>query len=47
VPNEPFNLALPENYGGNPLASLNARNGAEQPFHAHVIHVTVTDVVAK
>jgi hypothetical protein len=46
VPNQP-GLLLPATYGGEPLASLNVMTGANQPFHAHLIHVLVTNVVAK
>ncbi len=46
VPNEP-GLLLPKQYGGQPLASLNVVTGDQQPFHSHILHVVVTDVVAK
>ena len=31
---------------GKQVSSLNIRNGAAQPFHAQVIHITVTNVAA-
>jgi hypothetical protein len=43
VPNEP-NLVVPTMYMGQPVSGLNTRNGAAQPFHAQIIHVTVTAV---
>lgn len=46
VPNEP-GLLLPKQYGGQPLASLNVVTGDQQPFHSHILHVVVTDVVTK
>jgi hypothetical protein len=45
VPNEP-NLVIPTTYLGQPVASLNTRNGASQPYHAQIIHITVTSVTA-
>ena len=46
VPNEP-GLAVPTMYGGKPVAAMNVVNQAAQPFHAQMVHVTVTDVVLK
>jgi len=43
VPNEP-NLVIPTMYMGQPVSGLNTRNGSAQPFHAQIIHVTVTAV---
>ena len=43
VPNEP-NLVVPTTYLGEPVSAFNARNGAAQPFHSHIIHITVTDI---
>jgi hypothetical protein len=34
-------------YGGKTTASMAPDFGAVQPWHAQMIHVTVTDVVAK
>jgi hypothetical protein len=45
VPNE-ANLVFPTTYNGRPLAALNSRNGAAQPFHAQLIHLRVTGVTA-
>ncbi|HYP88054.1 MAG TPA: hypothetical protein VEQ59_07865, partial [Polyangiaceae bacterium] len=45
LPNEP-DLALPSMYGGKSLASLNVVNGAVQPYHSQLVHVTVTKVEA-
>jgi hypothetical protein len=47
VPNEP-GLAVPATYGSQPVNnSFNVVNGAQQPFHAQMVHVTVTNVVEK
>lgn len=43
VPNEP-GLEVPAMYGGVSTASLNVVNGATQPWHAQMVHITVTDV---
>lgn len=43
VPNEP-GLQVPPMHGGVSTASLNVINGATQPFHAQIIHITVTNV---
>ncbi len=45
VPHEP-GLAVPETYGGKPVSELNLINGAQQPFHSQIVHVTVTKVEA-
>jgi hypothetical protein len=45
VPNEP-NLVVPTTYLGEPVSAFNPRNGAAQPFHSHIIHITVTDLKA-
>jgi hypothetical protein len=45
VPNEP-SLVVPTNYMGQPVSGLNLRNGASQPFHSHIFHITVTAVSA-
>jgi hypothetical protein len=45
VPNEP-NLVVPTTYLGEPVSAFNPRNGAAQPFHSHIIHITVTKLVA-
>jgi len=46
VPHEP-GLQVPQMFGGQPVSSINAINGAQQPFHAQIVHITVTNVVAK
>ncbi len=46
VPNEP-GLDIPALHGGRSVAELNAVNGAQQPFHAQVIHVRVLNVTLK
>ena len=46
LPNEP-DLALPTLYGGKSVASMNVVNGAAQPYHSQLVHVTVTKVEAK
>jgi hypothetical protein len=33
-------------YLGDPITAVNTRNGANQPFHAQILHITVTAVVA-
>jgi hypothetical protein len=43
VPNEP-NLTLPAMYMGRTVASMNARNGAAQPFHSQIFHIVVMAV---
>ena len=43
VPNEP-NLVVPTTYLGMPVSAFNARNGANQPYHSHIIHITVLSV---
>jgi len=37
---------LPAMYMGQPITELNTRNGGGQPFHAQVLHITVTAVTA-
>ncbi|MEN9579932.1 MAG: hypothetical protein RJA70_2941 [Pseudomonadota bacterium] len=46
VPNEP-NLVLPATFGGRPIAEINVMTQGMQPWHSQIIHVTVTDVVAR
>jgi len=47
VPNEP-GLAVPATYAGKPVnEQFNVVNGANQPFHAQIVHVTVTNVELK
>ena len=52
IPNEP-NIALPPQYMDPslqkvvPLALLNSVNGATQPWHAQIGHLTITSVFAK
>jgi len=43
IPGEP-SLKIPATYMGKPVSGLNTRNGANQPFHAQIFHVTVTAV---
>jgi hypothetical protein len=43
VPNEP-NLVMPTMYMGRTVASMNARNGAAQPFHSQIFHIVVMAV---
>lgn len=43
VPNDP-NLVVPTTYLGEPVSQFNARNGAAQPFHSHLIHIRVTAI---
>jgi hypothetical protein len=43
IPGEP-NFVVPTMYMGGAVQSLNLVNGASQPFHAQIIHVTVTAV---
>jgi hypothetical protein len=45
VPNEPA-LQVPAMYMGQSVASINLRNGATQPFHAQILHITVTAAAA-
>ena len=46
VPNEP-GLAVPATYGGKPVdMTFNIVNGAQQPFHSQMIHISVVSVVA-
>ncbi len=46
VPNEP-GLVVPTTHGGTPVTDMNKVNGAVQPFHAQIVHVTVTKVELK
>ncbi len=46
VPNEAA-LQIPATYGGVATSSLNAVNGAVQPWHAQIVHVTVKAVAEK
>jgi hypothetical protein len=43
IPNEP-NVTIPTMWQGKSVASLNTRTGTSQPFHAQILHVTVTGV---
>jgi hypothetical protein len=43
IPNEP-NVVIPSTYLGTPMENFNTRNGANQPFHAQGMHLTVTGV---
>jgi hypothetical protein len=43
IPGEP-NLAVPASYMGQATSGLNTVNGATQPFHAQILHITVTNV---
>ena len=43
IPNEP-SVVIPATYLGTPMENFNTRNGANQPFHAQGMHLTVTDV---
>ena len=45
IPNEPT-AVIPTMWHGQAVSSLNTRNGAMQPFHAQVIHITVLSVTA-
>jgi hypothetical protein len=44
IPNEPT-VVIPPTYLGDPITAVNTRNGANQPFHAQILHITVTAVV--
>jgi hypothetical protein len=43
IPNEP-NVVIPSSYLGTPMENFNTRNAAAQPFHAQLMHITVTAV---
>ena len=45
IPNEP-NVVIPDSFLGMPMATFNTRNGNAQPFHAQLMHITVTAVSA-
>ena len=45
LPNDP--VAVPTMYGGQTSASMNVVNGSTGPWHAQMIHLTVTNVVEK
>jgi len=45
IPSEP-NLVIPTKYQGKNVADLNTITGAKQPYHAQLIHITVTAVAA-
>jgi hypothetical protein len=45
VPSEPT-LKVPTMYMGKPVSSINLLNGANQPYHAQIIHITVNSVAA-
>lgn len=46
IPGEP-NLAIPAQHGGRSVADMNVVNGAQQPYHAQIVHVRVLDVTLK
>jgi hypothetical protein len=47
IPNEP-GLSVPTSYGGEPVdLGFNVINGAQQPFHTQVVHVSVLSVMRK
>ena len=39
-------MKIPATYMGQPVTGLNTRNGSGQPFHAQILHITVTAVAA-
>jgi hypothetical protein len=43
IPNEP-SVVIPASFLGMPMGGFNLRNGASQPFHAQIMHITVTAV---
>jgi hypothetical protein len=45
VPSEPT-LKVPTMYMGKQVSSINLLNGANQPYHAQIIHITVNSVAA-
>jgi hypothetical protein len=45
IPNEP-NVMIPAMYMNQPVSGINLRNANAQPFHAQILHITVTNVVA-
>jgi len=45
IPSEP-NLVIPTKYMGKNVADINLLTGAKQPYHAQLIHITVTSVTA-
>ncbi len=45
VPSEPT-LKVPTMYMGKAVSSINLLNGANQPYHAQIIHLTVNSVAA-
>jgi hypothetical protein len=45
IPSEP-NLVVPTKYMGKNVADINTITGAKQPYHAQLIHITVTAVAA-
>ena len=46
IPGEP-DLPIPAEHGGRSVAEMNAVNGAQQPYHAQIIHVRVLSVTLK
>ena len=46
LPNEP-GVAVPASWQGQPVASLNVVNGANQPFHAAIVHLSLVSIVEK
>jgi hypothetical protein len=38
------NITIPSTYLGKQVSVINAVNGANQPYHSHVLHITVTAV---
>jgi hypothetical protein len=45
IPSEPT-LVVPTTYMGTNVADINLVTGAQQPYHAQLIHITVTSVTA-
>jgi hypothetical protein len=35
---------IPANYMGQPVSGINTRNSNAQPFHAQILHITVTAI---
>jgi len=45
IPGEP-NLVIPTKYMGKNVSDINTLTGTKQPFHAQLIHITVTAIAA-
>jgi hypothetical protein len=45
IPNEP-DVVIPDTFLGTPMTDFNKRNANAQPFHAQIMHLTVTAVKA-